>query len=299
MEFQRHEVPQPTFGTVNAYRVGDTLVDTGHTSATSRETLTAALDPTAVERVVLTHPHPDHAGGSKTVPELAATPHVVFEGSPEILRAYDDYLARVHEEMYTLGAGFGEAAVAAVAESYFARGEYAEEELDIDRVVGDGDTVRVGPHDCEVIHTPGHADEHMALFHADSGTVFSGDILASNGHFMHGPLTSDIGAYRRSLRRLRELDADRLAPGHGDIIDTPGDAIDDALTKADSVERDIETAVAAATDPTSAQTLAREVLDASDANVAFLTFVVCAYLDYLEGEGLVSVTMRDDGIYAE
>ena len=298
MEFERHEVPQPTFGTVNAYRVGDTLLDTGHTSAVSHETLTAALD-SAIERVVLTHPHPDHAGGSQTVPELAATPHVVFEGSPEILREFDDYLARVHDEMYRLGAGFGEAAVAAVAESYFARGEYAEEAIDIDRVVGDGDTVRVGVHDCEVLHTPGHAEEHMALFHADSGTVFSGDILAPNGHFMHGPLTSDIGAYRESLRRLRELDADRLAPGHGDIIDTPRESIDDALAKADRVERDIEAAVAAAAEPTSAQTLAREVLQASDANVAFLTFVVCAYLDHLEREGVVSVTMRDDGVYAE
>jgi hydroxyacylglutathione hydrolase len=139
----------------------------------------------------------------------------------------------------------------------------------------------------------------MALLHADSGTVFSGDILAPNGHFMHGPLTSDIGAYRESLRRLRGLDADRLAPGHGDIIDTPRESIDDALAKADRVERDIEAAVAAATGPTSAQTLAREVLQASDANVAFLTFVVCAYLDHLEREGVVSVTMRDDGVYAE
>jgi glyoxylase-like metal-dependent hydrolase (beta-lactamase superfamily II) len=298
MNVKRHEVPQPTFGTVNAYRVGDTLVDTGHMSATSRETLTAAVEMTSLERVVLTHPHPDHAGGSQTVPELAATPHVVFEGTPEILYGYDDYLARVHEEMHRLGAGFPEAAVTAVAESYFTRDDYAESAIELDCVVGDGDVVRVGAHDCEVLHTPGHADRHMSLFHADSGTLLSGDILAPNGHFMHGPLTSDIAAYRRSLRRLRGLDADRLAPGHGGIIDTPREAIEEALAKSTRVERGIESAVTTATTPTSARELAREVLGADETSVAFLTFVVCAYLDYLEEEGAVSVTVRENGVYA-
>lgn len=299
MEVSRHEVPQPTFGTVNVYRVGGTLVDTGHTAPACREAVESVLaDAPPIERVVLTHPHPDHAGGSQTLSELAGVPHTVFTGAPEILREFDAYLARVHEELYRLGAGFDDAAVAAVAETYFARGEYAEKAIRIDRVVTDGDTVRVGEHDCEVLHTPGHADEHMALYHADSGTVLSGDVLAPNGHFMFGPLTADIGAYRESLRRLRDLNPDLLAPGHGPLVENPVERINDALDKADRAEREIRETVVRAAEPVSATELAREVFDAAEASVAFLTFVACAYLCYLERAGDLSVDMRADGVYA-
>jgi glyoxylase-like metal-dependent hydrolase (beta-lactamase superfamily II) len=300
MDAERLECQQPLYGTVNVYRIEDTLVDTGHVAPVSRERVAEALDggPLAgVERVVLTHPHIDHVGGSQTIPALADLPHVVPAGVPAILHGFDGYLERARGEMRERGAGlpgdFG-----AVEDAYFPRGEYAADTIEIERVVGDGDTVRLGGEACEALHTPGHSAQHLAFWHADSGTLFSADLVSTNGHFMYGPLHGDVGAYLDSLERLRGYDADRLVPGHGPVMTDPTARIDDAIEKAESSLAGIERAVAAADEPVPARRLARDVFGATDATVGFLTFVVCEYLDHLADGGAVAVSYREDGAFA-
>ena len=301
MEFERLALEQPLYGTVNVYRVGDTLVDTGHVGGVSRDAVADALDsgPLAgVDRVVLTHPHVDHVGGSQTIPELAALPHVVPEGVPAILADYNGYLERARAEMRERGAGTpGDPEI--VEESYFPLGDYADDAIEITRVVADGDSVRLGEYDCEAVHTPGHSAQHLAFWHADSATLFSADLVSTNGHFMYGPLHADVGAYLDSLRRLRTYDADRLVPGHGPVMDDPTERIDDALAKAEAAIAGIERAVAGSDTPIPASQLARDVFGATGATVGFLTFVACEYLEYLAGEDELAVLYREDGVFAE
>jgi len=300
MEFERHELPQPFYGSVNVYRVGNTLVDTGHVAATCAEQLREAVlsgPLQGVERVVLTHPHIDHLGGSQIIPELADLPHVVYEGVPEVVHGFDDYLRQVHDEIRTMGSGLS-VDLDVVVETYFPTGEYTESGVDIERVVSDGDTLTVGEHTCEVVHTPGHSAQHMALVPADSETVFSADLVSRNGHFMFGPLHADIRAYQDSLRRLRDLQAGRLLPGHGEVIDAPAARIDDALQKAEQSATAICRAVDAVDGRVPARRLARDVFGANDRTVSFLTFVVCAYLDYLAEKGELTVRNEADGVFA-
>ena len=300
MEYERRELSQPLYGTVNVYRIGDTLVDTGHVTDDSRNAIADALAGGAladIERVILTHPHIDHVGGSQTVPELAALPHVVFEGVPSIVTDYRNYLERVHAEIHERSVGLADGR-SAIDESYFPIDDYAEDDIRISRVVGDGETVSVGEYECEVVHTPGHSAQHMALWHAESETLLSADLVSTNGHFMYGPLYGDIGAYLDSLERLRTYDADRLVPGHGPVISEPAARIEDALGKARAAMAGIETAVETTEEPVTASQLAREVFDATDGTVGFLTLVVCEYLEYLEDENDVAVSFTDDGIVA-
>ena len=299
MDLERRELSQPLYGSVNVYRVGDTLVDTGHLAAASHKALASwVADGPDIDNVVLTHPHPDHAGGSLTLSSLAATPHTVFEGVSPILADYDGYLEAIREELRHVGVGFEESAVAAVADAYFTRAE-ASHDVEVARAVEAGDTVSVGKHECEVLNTPGHNAEHMALWHPDSGTLFAGDLVSPSGHFMFGPLSADVGAYRDSLERVHELDADLLVPGHGPLVSNPNERITDALAKADRAEQGILDAVRESSGPVRAQALARDVFDAGGGSAPFLTYVVSAYLTHLEGRGALTVNRRADGIYAE
>jgi glyoxylase-like metal-dependent hydrolase (beta-lactamase superfamily II) len=293
MDYERIELAQPHYGGANAYRVGDTLVDTGHVCGESVERLEAALDDrlAGVERVVLTHPHIDHVGGSLTVDAVTGLPHVVYEGADALVRRYDDYLLEAREEMAALSSGLSEGEPEPDDVYFPVDADYATDEVAFERVVGHGDTVRVGPYECAVVHTPGHSYQHMALHHEPSGVMLSGDIVSTNGHFMYGPLHWDIGEYKTGLRRLREADPALLLPGHGDPMDDPAARVTDALEKARQVEQAVLDAVAEQ-GALAAHDLAVAALGATDDTVQFLSNVASAYAVHLAERGELSVERR-------
>lgn len=300
MHAARVDLPQPHYGPVTVYRVGDTLVDTGHPSDASQAALRDELDGgvlDGVERVLLTHPHVDHVGGSLLHDPLTDLPHVVFEGVPPLLQGFTEYLHEARAEMREFSAGLvttedQRAARTANNDLYFPTDrEYAGDRLEFERVLSHGDTVRLGEYDCEVVHTPGHSHQHMSLFHAESGAMLSGDIVSTNGHFMYGPLYWDIGEYRTGLERIRERDPDVLLPNHGPRIDDAQARVADAIEKADRAERNIVAAVAEHGE-LPARELAVEALGASDAAVDFLTNVASVYAIHLAERGEIRVERR-------
>ncbi len=79
----------------------------------------------------------------------------------------------------------------------------------------DGDRVP-GASEWEVIASPGHADEAVSYFHADSGTLLSGDaVVTLDGAAWFNPEWVDETACRHTEERLRSLDVNYLLPGHG------------------------------------------------------------------------------------
>jgi glyoxylase-like metal-dependent hydrolase (beta-lactamase superfamily II) len=300
MEYERFEFQQPATGTVNAFRIGDTLIDTGHMS--QRESVERAICEgalTGIERVVLTHPHVDHFGGSVTVPELADLPHVVYDGAPAILNDVESYLREAREDMQRLSTGLSDPLRQQQQAFYdvFFPVDEPYRDVTIERVVSDGDTVRLGDYECEVVHTPGHSAQHMSLCHHESGTLLSGDIISENGHFMYAPLYWDVGAYRRSLSRLQTLDLDRLVPGHGPELSPPTERIADCIENDRRTERKLREGVRARGE-TTARDLAEEALNAGEATLPFLTLVAAAYLHYLATEGVCTVHVDADGVHA-
>lgn len=83
------------------------------------------------------------------------------------------------------------------------------------RPLEDGQPLPGAP-DWEVLYVPGHTDDSLALWHADSATLLSGDaVLTARGRAWFTPETVDDAAARRSERRLRVLRVEHLLPGHG------------------------------------------------------------------------------------
>ena len=72
----------------------------------------------------------------------------------------------------------------------------------------------------QVIHTPGHADDHLCFR--------IGDVLFTGDHIMGGSsvMVEDMGRYLASLTKLRGTGLTRLHPGHGEDMDHPDQVID-------------------------------------------------------------------------
>ena len=86
----------------------------------------------------------------------------------------------------------------------------------------DGDVIATGEGPLQVIHTPGHAPDHVCLWHADSRTLFVGDMLVQGTTVMiPASHRGSLAEYLRSLDRLLALDPQRALPAHGPVIDDP------------------------------------------------------------------------------
>lgn len=106
----------------------------------------------------------------------------------------------------------------------------------------EGSVVAVGDEDIRVLHTPGHADDHLCFL---VGTeLFTGD------HIMGGStvMIEDLSAYLAQLRRLRDLTLTKLFPGHGPTIEDPQGIIDHYIAHRMERERQIVDALVAGED---------------------------------------------------
>ncbi len=86
---------------------------------------------------------------------------------------------------------------------------------------GEGDTV--GPF--TAIATPGHAPDHVCLLLGD--VCFAGDLVMGVGSVFIGGGEGSLSAYLDSLRRVRALDVEIIAPGHGPYVRDPAAKIDE------------------------------------------------------------------------
>lgn len=92
----------------------------------------------------------------------------------------------------------------------------------------DGDAVP-GASSWQVIANPGHSDDSISLYHADSATLLSGDaVLTIDGRAWFNPESLDDVESRRSEERLRALEVRHLLPGHG--LPIAGNAWERALS---------------------------------------------------------------------
>ena len=89
-----------------------------------------------------------------------------------------------------------------------------------DLVLGEGSDLLVGESRLEVVHTPGHSDDHLCFR--------VGDILFTGDHIMGGSsvMVEDMGRYLDSLLKLRGTGLSLLHPGHGEDMDDPDQVID-------------------------------------------------------------------------
>lgn len=94
------------------------------------------------------------------------------------------------------------------------------------RPLADGARLEVAGIEVEVIDTPGHTADHVAL-RLGSGAVLTGDHVLGRGTSVVAHPDGDLEGYLASLRRVRDLGPSALHPGHGpSLTEDPGAVLD-------------------------------------------------------------------------
>jgi glyoxylase-like metal-dependent hydrolase (beta-lactamase superfamily II) len=145
-----------------------------------------------LEKILLTHAHIDHAGGTA---ELARTLKLPIEGPH---RGDQFWIDGLPEQARMFGLANCD-------------------RFTPDRWLDEGDRVQVGPLEFEVRHCPGHTPGHVVFFSAAERLAFVGDVLFAGSigrtDFPGGDYDTLIGSIRDKLFPLG--DDIKFVPGHG------------------------------------------------------------------------------------
>lgn len=107
--------------------------------------------------------------------------------------------------------------------------EWQDNDFHPDIVLEDGETLEIAGCRLSAVHTPGHASNHVCYFLHDENLLFTGDHIMQGSTVVINPPDGDMAAYIQSLLKIKNLNADYLAPGHGFLMDRPGQVIERLL----------------------------------------------------------------------
>jgi glyoxylase-like metal-dependent hydrolase (beta-lactamase superfamily II) len=151
----------------------------------------------------------------------------------------------------------------------------------------DGQVIEAGDDSLEVVHTPGHAPDHICLWQQSSSTLFSGDLVVAGSTVVipasHG---GSLTQYLRSLRRIAALAPARLLPAHGVAIADPQAIIRQYIDHRRDRERQVMSALDAGCTSIEQITAAMYV-GLSTSLVPMAQESVRAHLEKLHDEGFV------------
>ena len=211
-------------GMVNAYLVeeddGLTLIDT-MIPRSQDAILEAARELGApIVRIALTHAHGDHVGSLDALAAALPQAEVSISARDARLLAGDKSLDSTEPKSKL-------------------RGGWPGARTKPTRTFEPGE--RIGS--LEVVAAPGHTPGHIAFLDTRDRTLIAGDAFSTLGGVETSakvnprfPLPTLATWHRptalETARALRALDPARLAPGHGKVVESPGDAMDAAIAKA-------------------------------------------------------------------
>lgn len=193
-------LPLSPRSSVNAYLIGDVLVDAGFSFQAGR--VLAAVRGRVVTRHVLTHAHVDHAGGSRKVVDTLGIP--VFAGERD--------LPTMHSGRMTMEVPAPLRRLSGIYANFKPVPE--AQALAIGEEVGPGFVV---------LDTPGHSVGHISLWRERDGVLVCGDVINSMHLVTTRPglqqpptvFTPDPARNRESIRALAALEPNVVLVGHG------------------------------------------------------------------------------------
>ena len=307
-----------------------TLIDAGLGSPECRAALESALDELGyglaeIERVVLTHSHPEQAGAVQSIRDAGAVLECCVherdarrvEAPHEVLRAHIDNARPLLAEY-----GMPDELLERTHRYWLEVLPHRERECEptaVDRVLRQDDRVVFKDFTLRVHHSPGHTPGHILLEDEELGVLFAGDqIMAgaipnAENHYLEDalPIPGDrlhrrprfrgLVEMRRSLRRLRARRVKRLLSALGGTIQRPDRMVRDTLLYYDvrlqRIDRALRHLAALGQDVTAFEIWSSLFPQDEPYDVMreHITLLIGA-LDCLEEEGKIETVRRPDGV---
>jgi glyoxylase-like metal-dependent hydrolase (beta-lactamase superfamily II) len=146
-----------------------------------------------IKQIVITHAHIDHVGGAMKLRAATGAPILLNQNDYALLKMLDVQAAWI--------------------------GIPSPGTVNIDRSVGQSDTVKAGPLIADVIHTPGHTEGSVCLYFAPEKKLIAGDTLFAGSI---GRTDLPGGSFEKIIRSIHEKvlalpDETIVVPGHGPL----------------------------------------------------------------------------------
>jgi len=214
---QRLTAPNPGVMTgpgTNSYLVGDPAtgfiaIDPGPADAEHLDKLWRAAGGD-IRMIVCTHSHPDHSPGAAPLQALCVQ---AGRAAPPIL-------------------GLPSAPTARAASTFTP--DRALQNNELLALMGKAPDGKI-THTLQVIHTPGHAANHLCLLLQEDGLLFSGDHILNGSTTVIDPPDGNMADYLDSLDRLDALCAEHsvefILPAHGHVLGGPINGARSAIAK--------------------------------------------------------------------
>ena len=190
---------------VNAYVIGDVLVDAGAKQLAGK--VIKAVGGRTITAHAITHAHGDHVGGSKKVVEALGVPFWCPEGDAAAVEAGRQVVAESRiKPLMAAGAKF--------------------DAVPIGRRLHEGDELSAG---FVVLDTPGHSPGHVSFWRERDRVLVCADVffnmsLLTMQYGLRDPYTAftvDPELNHASQRKLAALKPEVVCFGHGPVLRDP------------------------------------------------------------------------------
>lgn len=153
-----------------------------------------------IDYILITHAHPDHAGGAHYMRARTGAELIAPRGEAELLE---------------IGGEDVEGMKAAKKTEIYPK-NYVFKHSKVDRIVTHKTKIGVGGYTLRTIQVPGHSQGIAGfLVEGEPISFFSSDIVFINGNVGFGNWPGcNLDAYRNNIVRLTDLGVEQLFPGH-------------------------------------------------------------------------------------
>ncbi|MED0665893.1 MBL fold metallo-hydrolase [Bacillus badius] len=294
-----HPIIVPTsynVGTINFYLLEvagslsliDAGVNTDECWNKLNETLhKAGISISDIDRILLTHHHPDHTGVVNRLLDTSAIPVYAHKEAIPRLKKDENYLRRrinffsqLYEEM-----GCGQAGKDEVEKlrAWPPSHDYLPIHSAIEPL-NEGDSIA----GLQVMETPGHSPDHLVFYNEKTKELFSGDVLIQNisSNAMVEPDRQNrrlltLVQYIRSLKRCLQWDIDIMYTGHREAITDHHALIAERLSKIERKAQKIITSLRQGT-KTANELAIHFYQHKYQSEFPLVISEIIGYLDYLE-----------------